>query len=119
MNIFLIVLGGASGAVITFLLQKYGVSAVIASSLVGLSGALVGFLISNTHLPAVVFAGSFVGMTALHMASLPLIIIAGVGVGLLYSVSLNILPGYGGRLGAIAFIITVAVIWVSSFFGKK
>ena len=119
MNIPLMVLGGASGAVITFLLQRYGVSAVVASSLVGLLGALIGFLISNTYLPAVVFVGSFVGMTALHMGSLPLIIVAGVSAGLLYSVSLDILPGYGGRLGTIAFVATLAIIWVSRFLGKN
>jgi len=88
MNILLIVLGGAGGAVITFSLQGYGVSAVVASSLVGLLGALVGFLISNIYLPAVVFVGSFAGMNTLHMASLPVIIVSEISTGLLSGASI-------------------------------
>lgn len=88
MNILLIVLGGAGGAVITFSLQGYGVSAVVASSLVGLLGALVGFLISNIYLPAVVFVGSFAGMNTLLMASLPVIIVAEISTGLLSGASI-------------------------------
>jgi hypothetical protein len=45
--------------------------------------------------------------------------VAGVSAGLLYSVSLMILPGYGGRLGTIAFVATLAVIWVNWFLGKN
>lgn len=115
------ILGGAGGALATFLLQKYGVSAVVASALVGLSGAALGFFLSDSNLPAVIFAGSFVGMTALTITSVPFIVIAGAISGLLYAlmVSFNIFPGYGGRLGTIAFIALLAAVWVPAFLKKK
>ncbi len=121
MHALLMILGGAVGAGLTFLLQRYGVSAVVASSLIGLAGAAVGFFLSDTALPAVIFAGSFVGMTALSVTSLPFILIAGAGSGILYllMVAFNVFPGYGGRLGTIAFIATVLVLWLASFFWKK
>ena len=119
MNILLIVLGGAGGAVITFSLQGYGVSAVVASSLVGLLGALVGFLISNIYLPAVVFVGSFAGMNTLLMASLPVIIVAEISTGLLSGASIGMLPGYEDHLGTIAFVTTLAIIWDYNLGVKK
>src|SRR3990172_5618796 len=119
MNILLIVLGGAGGAVITISLQGYGVSAVVASSLVGLLGALVGFLISNIYLPAVVFVGSFAGMNTLLMASLPVIIVAEISTGLLSGASIGMLPGYEDHLGTIAFVTTLAIIWDYNLGVKK
>jgi len=118
MQILIMILGGVSGAVATWLLQKYGVSAVVASCLVGLTGALIGHLTANTHLPMVIFAGSFVGMTALHLTSLPLTILAGASVGLLYSLTLNLFSGYGGKLGTIAFVVVLVVVWLGSFLFK-
>lgn len=114
-------LAGAGGAVATFVLQRYGISAVIASSLVGLLGALIGFLVSDTYLPAVIFAGSFVGMTAVTLGSIPMIAIAGLGAGLLFAlaVSMNIFSGYGGRLGTVAFIATVIVLFISNLWPKS
>jgi hypothetical protein len=120
MNIPIMALGGAGGALATFVLQRYGVSAVIASSLVGLVGAFIGFLVSDTYLPAAIFAGSFVGMTALTLGSIPVIVTAGLGAGLLFAliISKNIFPGYGGRLGSVAFIATSVVLLVSKFWVK-
>ncbi len=70
------VLGGIAGAAATsFLQRKYGLSAVVASSLVGMLGACVGSLVSNVNLPAAVFAGSFAGMTAVAVAPLAAIAI--------------------------------------------
>lgn len=115
---FVLILGGVVGAVVTFVLQRYGVSAVVASALVGLSGAGLGVLLSDSALPAVIFAGSFVGMTALSVATIPVIVFAGAIAGVLYIASENIFPGYGGKLGTVAFIAVVATIWAAGFLKK-
>jgi hypothetical protein len=115
------ILGGFVGAAATSLLQRqYGVSAVVASSLVGLLGAGLGSLLSDVDLPLAVFAGSFVGMTAIAVASLASISIAGAGAGTLYALVLTfkIFPGYGGRLGTVAFISTALVLWFAGFFKR-
>lgn len=119
MQIFIYVVSGLVAAVVTFSLQRYGLTAVAASSLVGLTGAGLGLLISNTHIPAVIFAGSFVGMTALHIGSIPLMVAGGAGAGIIYALTLNIFPGYGGRLGTIAFISSVIVISIAAYLFKK
>jgi hypothetical protein len=115
MRDILMILCGAGGAAATFLLQRYGLSAVIASCLVGLSGAGIAALASTPSLAAVIFAGTFVGMSALTLTSLALIAIAGAGSSLLYilMIKFNILSGYGGRLGSIAFIATTIVIFIT------
>jgi hypothetical protein len=111
----LIILGGCLGALGTFQLQKFGLSPVLASCLTGLLGALIGYGLKNEDLSMVIFAGSFVGMTAVSIASLPIILIAGLACGILYWLSLPIFDGYGGKLGALAFIsvsIVLFLIWV-------
>jgi hypothetical protein len=116
------VLGGIAGATVTSLLQrKYGLSAVVASSLVGLLGACVGSLASDVHLPAAVFAGSFAGMTAIAVAPLLAIAIAGAGAGALYAlvITFDVFPGYGGRLGTVAFISTLCMMWIATFLFKR
>jgi len=116
------VLGGIAGATATSLLQrKYGLSAVVASSLVGLLGACVGSLASDDHLPAAVFAGSFAGMTAIAVAPLLAIAIAGAGAGALYAlvITFDVFPGYGGRLGTVAFISTLCMMWIATFLFKR
>jgi hypothetical protein len=116
------VLGGIAGAAATSLLQrKYGVSAVVASSLVGLLGACVGSMVSDVNLPAAVFAGSFVGMAAIAVAPLAAIAIAGAGAGALYAlvITFDVFPGYGGRLGTVAFISTFCVMWIATVLFKR
>jgi uncharacterized membrane protein YeaQ/YmgE (transglycosylase-associated protein family) len=114
----ILILGGASGAIVTFLLQKYGCSAVVASCFVGLVGALLGHFLKLPHFPLVVFAGSFAGMTSLTIGTIPLILLAGALTGLLYSISLHIFVGFGGRLGTIAFVSTILSFY-ALFFSKK
>jgi len=118
-NQILLMLAGSGGAAATFILQKYGFSAVVASSAIGLSGASLAYLFSNPHLAPVIFAGSFVGMTALSLTSIPIIALAGASAGLIYTLTLNIFAGYGGRLGTIAFVSTVVIVWITSLFSKK
>ena len=121
MRDILMILCGAGGAAATFLLQRYGLSAVTASCLIGLSGAGIAALVSIPSLAAVIFAGTFVGMSALTLASPALIAIAGAGAGLLYllMIKFNIFSGYGGRLGSIAFIATTVVIFITPVFLKR
>lgn len=106
---FLIIIGGCLGALGTFQLQKIGISPVVASCIVGLVGALIGYLLKNEDLAMVIFAGSFVGMTTVSIASLQIILIAGTTCGALYWFALPFFDGYGGKLGALAFI-SVAVV---------
>jgi hypothetical protein len=122
MNFVIMILGGMGGAVATsFLQEKYGITAVVSSSLVGLLGAAIGYLLSDSYLPAAIFAGSFAGMTAIAVAPLELTALAGAGAGVLFALltEFNVFPGYGGRLGTVAFISTSLVLWTASVFLKK
>ena len=104
----ILIVGSTSGAILTYLLQKQGLSGVVASCLIGLAGAELGFLLKLDHLAEVVFAGSFVGMTETSMGSYGMIVLGGILTGVLYRLSMNVFEGFGGRLGTIAFISTVA-----------
>ncbi len=122
MNFVLMVLGGMGGAAATSYLQrKYGVTAVVASSLVGLLGATIGSLFSDTRFPAAVFTGSFAGMTAAAVAPLGTIALAGAGSGFLYALVMgfDVFRGYGGRMGAVAFISTSLVLRMAGILLKK
>lgn len=122
MNLVLMVFGGMGGAAATsFLQQKFGVTAVVASSIVGLLGAALGSLLSNSYLPAAIFTGSFAGMTSTAVAPLGAAALAGAGAGVLLALlmALKVFPEYGGRLGAVAFISTCLVVQVASVFLKK
>jgi uncharacterized membrane protein YeaQ/YmgE (transglycosylase-associated protein family) len=114
----ILIVGSTSGAVATFLLQKYGFSAVLAASLVGLIGSLIGHLLNFPQLPFVILMGSFVGMTNTLMSSFPFVILAGISSGLLYSISHSFFAGFGGRLGVIAFICTVLCFYLITFLKK-
>lgn len=103
---------GAVGAILTFLLHKHGSSAVVASCIVGLIGAFAGYMFSIPHLSLVVFTGTFVGMTSVALGSVPMVIIGGGLAGFLYVISLPLYDGFGGRLGAIAFLSMLAVFYL-------
>ncbi len=111
-QIFILIIGGIVGAITTFLLQKYGMSTVVASCLVGLIGSLFGHYLKSSHLPLVIFAGSFVGMTSTSIGTIPLVILGGAFAGLIYNFSLNIFVWVGGRLGIIAFISTITSFYI-------
>ena len=104
----LILLGGTLGALATFALQKFELSAVVSSCLVGLIGAILGHFLKNEHLALIIFTGSFVGMTTTGLGSYPLVGLGGLVAGLIYLISLDVFAGYGGRLGTIAFLSTLA-----------
>lgn len=107
----LIVVGGMLGALATFYLQKWGLHAVLASCLVGLVGYLIAYLVQQEDLALVIFAGTFVGMTAVSIATLPIILLAGTICGLLFILTEPFFMGYGGKLGAIAFV-SVGVVFL-------
>lgn len=113
-----IILGGCLGAIGTFQLQKMGLSAVVASCVVGLLGALVGYGMKDEDLSMVIFAGSFVGMTTIGFASISIILSAGLACGILYVFAEPFFVGYGGKLGAIAFVSVAIIILLFSIFGK-
>ncbi len=122
MNFVLMILGGMGGAAATsFLQQEYGVTAVVASSLVGLLGAAIGSLSSDSYLSAAIFTGSFAGMTAIAVAPIAATAIAGAGAGVLFALltAFNVFPEYGGRLGTVAFISTSLVLRTASVFLEK
>jgi uncharacterized membrane protein YeaQ/YmgE (transglycosylase-associated protein family) len=107
-----LIIGGISGAITTFFLQKWGLSVVIASCIVGLIGALVGHFTKSAHLPLILFAGSFIGMTSTSIGTVPLMILAGALSGIIYKLSQNIDADFGGRLGVIAFVSTVISFYI-------
>lgn len=104
---FLLIIAGAFGAIATYILQRFGLSIVVASCIVGLLGAMTGHFLELPQLSIVIFAGSFVGMTSTAIGSIPLILLAGALTGLFFKLSSNIFVGFGGRLGTIAFLSTV------------
>jgi hypothetical protein len=112
----LLIICGVFGSIAAFGLQRYGLTAVASACLVGLMGVIVGFFSGDTIIPAVIFAGAFAGMTALRIGSFPLMFAAGALTGLFCILSPHIFSGYGGRLGATAFIATALVIWVAEMF---
>jgi hypothetical protein len=105
-NTLILMTAGIMGATTTFLLHKYFVSIVVASCLVGLIGALLGQFFKLPHLTLVIFASSFVGMSNFLIGAIPSIILGGALSGAIYSFSTHLFIGFGGRLGAIAFIST-------------
>lgn len=113
----LIIIGGILGALGTFQLQKVGVSPVVASCSIGLLGALIGYWMNSEDLAMVIFAGTFVGMTTVSIASFPIMLLAGLACGILYLLAEPIFVGYGGKLGAIAFISVVVVLFL--FWAEK
>ncbi len=109
--------GGAAvwiGAVVTYALHlEWGLSAVVASSLVGIVAHAM-----TRRLAVAAFCGSFVGMASVSVfpgyASLAL---AGLLAGVMYVASKVAFDGFGGKLGTIAFAgsIPVAFMFGSAF----
>jgi len=115
----LILVAGCLGAIGTFQLQKTGINVIVASCVVGLVGELIGHLLNNEDLAMVIFAGSFVGMTTASFVSLPIILVAGFICGGLYLISAPLFDGFGGKLGALAFISVLVVFLIFTLFDPK
>lgn len=117
----LFVVYGASAAVATYLLQKVGVTSVVSSCLVGLLGAVLGYFLKSPDTAAVIFVGSFVGMTSLSIGSVSMVLLGGAISGFVFKISEAYFIGHGGRMGSIAFIsllISMAVLYVLQFLMK-
>lgn len=97
------------GSAVTFLISvEFGLGAVVASGLVGLLGAAL----IKSHATAL-FCGSFVGMSSSAVfAYFPWILLAGAIAALLFVLSSNVLNGFGGKLGTMAFFgaVTAALV---------
>ena len=84
------------------------VSAVLASSGIGLLASYIPNINKKSHflntLPSPIYCGSFVGMSAIFVANSWLFVIyAGCIAGIFYMFAKNMLNGFGGKLGSIAF----------------
>lgn len=92
------------GAIATFYLAKSGMSAVLASSLVGVAGSL---LFKRYEIE--VFTGSFVGMSSIIFFTDFGIVLAALIASLVYLMGKNVFVGIGGKLGTSAFAGTLSV----------
>ena len=106
------------GGMLTYYLHRLGLSVVVASCCVGLLGALLSYLLKMPNLAYVIFAGSFVGMTSPKVGSYTFVALASLICGLVYGQTLRIFDGFGGKLGATAFVSTVFTHYVVSLFKK-
>ena len=87
------------GAVITYALSIYaGLGAVLASGIVGVAAAVL-----FKKYAAPVFCGSFAGMSSALLLNQWELIIAAVLAGIIYILAKNVLNGFGGKFGTIAF----------------
>lgn len=114
----LMIVIGSFGALVTFFLQKQGLSSVFSSCLVGLLGVAVSYLTKYDAFMYVCFAGSFVGMTAVSLGTYPLIILSGALCGFIFHASKNLLVGYGGKMGTSAFISVSICFLIISIYQK-
>ena len=99
-NFLAVVLGGLATFALT---QTFGISAVLASGLIGI---IAYILAPKYEVPA--FCGSFVGMASYSL--LPgyrYLILAGIIAGIVYVIGKYSFKGFGGKLGTTAFIGTV------------
>ena len=100
--------GVVVGALVAYVLSvDVGLGAVTASALVALVAALI---LPEYAVP--IYCGSFVGMTSARLLiSHSEVAIAGGIAATLYVLTACTYPGYGGKLGAIAFIGSVLTGW--------
>jgi hypothetical protein len=108
----ILMISSALAASATFFLHKNEVSIVVASCCIGLLGAGLEYLLKQPHLALVIYAGTFVGMTSAQVGNIYLVAFAGLMVGYLYHITGNYFPGFGGRLGALAFMSCLLVFFL-------
>lgn len=90
-------------AFLTFALSDFwGISNVLASSLVGL---LAGVFLKKYDLAA--FTGSFVGMSSIHLFDYSHLLMASFIGGIVFIFGKSVFPGVGGKLGSTAFLGTL------------
>ena len=100
------IIASFSGAMGTYLLHRMGLNVVVSSCIIGLVGFGFSLLFKMPSLAYVIFAGSFVGMTSPKVGNYYFIALASVTCGFIYGKTLNWFTGFGGKLGATAFVST-------------
>ncbi|MBB4119684.1 hypothetical protein GGR32_001990 [Mesonia hippocampi] len=104
-----LVLSVLLGALLTYAIHANTmVSAVLASSGIGLLASYIPYLNKKSTflntLPPPIYCGSFVGMSAIYIADSWLFVLyASCIAGIFYMFAKNMLNGFGGKLGSIAF----------------
>lgn len=113
MNTFILIITGILGATLThFVSEQLRFGAVKASASLSLIVGLFFYAFPNVlniyltaHLPIVFVGTSFIGMVSSKtLKSFPLLAIAGALFTAIYINKSNVFDGYGGALGALAFI---------------
>lgn len=107
----------ALGAEITFfLIHKKHVSTVRASSAATLVFALSALALQFPYgnvLPAAFFGATFVGMTDKSRLGAKRVFVASMIFGLIYTFLIPLAQGFGGGLGAAAFV-SISVVYAAS-----
>jgi hypothetical protein len=98
------VLAVVIGALATFYLAKFGMSAVLASALIGIGGSL---LLKRYEIE--IFTGSFVGMSSIVFFTYGGVLAASMIAAVVYLMGKNVFVGIGGKLGSSAFVGTLIV----------
>ena len=85
--------------------STFALTIVVSAGLTGLIGSFIPFAADYKNHPyAAIYAGSFAGMcsTSLINEYWEIAIISAIGA-VLYTLTINVFTGFGGRLGSIAF----------------
>lgn len=100
-----------AASLVTYALSvELGLGPLAASALVGLLAALVA-----GRYAAAIYCGSFVGMACpLAYSGYPCLALSGAVAGLLYAASGAAFAGYGGKLGTVAFVGSLASAYIRS-----
>ncbi len=105
-----ILLATTLGALLTFYLQSRGISAVLASCIVGLLGVLIARIVHIPTVEVAVFTGSFVGMTSMAVLGYQGVGVAGLLSGVVLILLTDKFVGLGGKLGTMAFVSVCLVL---------
>lgn len=106
MQQFIWILASLGGALSTYYLHRLGLHVVLSSCIIGLLGFALSYVFKMPSLAYVIFAGSFVGMTSPKVGNYAFVALAGIFCGFLYAKTLSWFEGFGGKLGATAFVST-------------
>lgn len=104
-DVLFVVMGGLYT---NFLSVRLGWGPVMGAAAVGLIGSFVPQLFKKlkrlTSMPTAMYCGAFVGMSATTVLNSYLAVLgASLAAGVIYVLAKNLFPGFGGKLGTIAF----------------
>lgn len=128
MNILILIIFGILGAVLTFYAsEKFKISAVKSSALLSLMLALFFYFFPSVvnsflskNIPLVFFGTSFIGMVSPQIkVGYKRLAIAGAIFPLLFIFKSDFFEGFGGALGALAFISLLATLGFSDLLMNK